>query len=80
MSMALERLWRMLLLTNPSPVDLSITSRVLICVWPISLITMCIALPHCKVTKRAPNSDYIVLARMFCVVVHLTCTGSFSGG
>ena len=79
MSMSLELLWWMLLLTNPSPVALSITAGVVGFTWPISVSNMCISAPLWKWTKRAPSYASIMLSRTLCRVVHSECTGTYSG-
>ena len=45
MSMDLERRWKMLSLTNPYPVALSVTAGVGGCVWPIYVRAMRIGAP-----------------------------------
>ena len=78
--MALERHWRILSLTNPFPVALSVTSGFSSCVWLISVSSMHIAAPLCKLTKIVPSYDSIVIDRTLSMVVHSTFTGPFSGG
>ena len=72
MSIALGHHWQMLLLTNPSPVELSATAGVGGWACPIYMSIMCIDVPLYQGTKRAPISASIALAMMFLMVVHLT--------
>ena len=72
MSMALECLWHMLSLTNPSPVALSVTAGVGGWAWTISTSAMRVAAPLLQLTKRAPSSAFIALARKFVMVVYTT--------
>ena len=60
----------MMSLTNPSHAKLSVTAVVGGWAWPISIIAMYVAAPLRQLTKRAPSSTSIEMARAFLMVVH----------
>ena len=78
--MALELLWRIFLLTNPSPVALSVTAGVGGWSVPISMSTMRVAAPLCQFINRALTYASIALAKTFIMVLYSTRTGPLIGG